>query len=167
MMANREQYFSMSFWLVILVTTVCGFELSMVLYVIGERVSAGGYSGGPSFFFGKHAPVRDVLELASFFASVVVSIVALCALIFTVNQLKESENTRLANVYLEIMKEYMSTEVANSRRELVRLKQAYLASHLTDESKQREAVGQYIADILQAKYESHLGRVDGIPAMRF
>lgn len=134
-------YFGLSFWVVVLVATVCGFELAMVLYVTGERVLAAHRGGNQEFWIGHDAPVHDLLEELSFVAIVLAAVIGAVALYVADSQLRafvrlsrdfgaqirQAEAARTASIYVEVSTKWDSEEVATARDALERLEKDYLA----------------------------------------
>lgn len=134
-------YFGLSFWVVVLVATVCGFELAMALYVTGERMLAARFSGNQGFWIGHDAPVRDLLEELSFVAIVLAAVIGAVALYVANSQLRafvrlsrdfgaqirQAEAARTASIYVEVSTKWNSQEVATARDTLERLEKVYVA----------------------------------------
>jgi hypothetical protein len=134
-------YFGLAFWVVVLVATICGFELAMVLYVAGERVLAAHNAGGEAFWIGHDAPVRNLLEELSFTAIVLAAVIGAVALYVADSQLRafvrlsrdfgaqigQAEAARTASIYVEVSTKWDSQEIATARDALEQLEKDYVA----------------------------------------
>lgn len=119
MQSLKEPFFGLSFWSVAIVASVCGFELAMLLFALGRGI--GGHVPGDPFWFGEHAPVRDVLEEGAFIGNFAIAVVAAIALIVARNQLSEAGALRHATIYSSIEERWSSPEMVNSRAEAAKI----------------------------------------------
>jgi hypothetical protein len=75
---------------------------------------------------GKHVNfLRNALELASFTATTGLLLTALLAVLFTMDQIEEAQNARLADVYMTIVERFNSEEQVKSRKMFYELRRAF------------------------------------------
>jgi hypothetical protein len=69
--------------------------------------------------------LRNGLELTSFAATTGLLVTALLAVLFTLDQIEEAQNARLADVYMTIVERFNSQEQVNSRKLFYELRKSF------------------------------------------